>query len=450
MDDARRELAGRPLVLAAVALVVGLTAPLHPLNVLFLGLLILARRPLPVALAFVLGLVLSPRPVAVLAGPEWVRGPAVVLDVPVEAKEGLRATVEVGGKRLRAIFPSRTPMSKGEVWNVEGKAKPLSEAGDGYRLRGVNGSLAPVEIAKLADGPWPWRVADGWRRSYEGFVRASLPPEPARWLGAFAFRLQGLEDDEIDALKSTGTIHLIAASGLHVGALGLVGMLLGTALGLPRSATLGLVFALLVLFTMATGLHLPTLRAALAFAAGSSAYLVRRDPDGLSAIALAVLAYLPFDPAAVYDLGFQLSVTVVGLLVLWPRRGAAEPARTVPALFRERVRDLLAVSLIAGLAAEPILAQRNGEITLLTLPANALAVPPVMAAVLASFVLHPLHAGWAMPLVGGLATFAGRAILLAGSVPGTVLHVPPFSPYGLTLVYLPWIAFWRPRARPCA
>lgn len=446
MEDARRELSYRPLLLMAVALCVGLTVARHPLNGLFLLPLLWARRPWPVALALGLGLTLAPRPVEMLTQGRWIDGAARILSVPVESPQRVSAEVEVAGTRYRAYLPPETLASRGEVWRIRGKAEPLSEAMEGLREKGIVGVLKPVALSKRADGPLLWRAADGWRRGFASFARANLPMDQARWLNAFAFRINDFDEEEIASLKATGTIHLIAASGLHVAALGMLLMGLVSILGLPRATGLVAVFGALVAFTMATGLHLPTVRAALAFAAGSAAYLARREADGLSSIALAALVYLPFDPPAVYSLGFQLSVTVVGMLVLWPRRRSEEPVRTVREWMIHHARDLVAVSLIAALAAEPILAWHTGDIGLLTVPTNVVAVPPTMGAVLLTFVLHPLHAGWAMPAVGGLVEVARATILAMPEIPITV---PPFSPYLLVLWFVPWIAFWRPRARPC-
>ena len=446
MEDARREFAGRPLLLAAVALGIGLTALLHPANLLGLLLLLWARRPVPVALAFVLGLALAPRPAPILPAARWIDAEARVASVPATASYGLVANLQADGHHWRATFPKDVRVVRGDVWRVRGLAKPLGEASEGQRLRGVEGRLVLRSAGKVADGPWIWRLADGWRRGYAAFVERSLPRDAARWLEAFAFRIDDLDDAERDALTRTGTVHLVAASGLHVAALGLLGMGLGTLLGAPRSWTLAAVFAALALYAMATGLHLPTVRAALAFAVGSSAYLVRREPDGLSALALAVLVYLPFDPAAVYGLGFQLSTIVVGFLVLWPHRDE-EPAKTLADWTRRAVRESATVSAIAALAAAPITALHEGSVALLSVPANVVAVPPVLAAMALSFVLHPLHAGWAMPFVGGLVGFARTAIETFDRIPGTTLAFPPFSPYLILLLYAPWIAFWRPRAR---
>ena len=446
MEDLRRELAFRPLVLAALALIVGLSAPLHPSNLVFLLLLLVARRPVPVALAFVLGLVLAPRPAPILPSARWVDAEATVLSVPAQTPYGLSADVSAEGHRWRTTFPPGLPVVRGEIWRVRGLAKPLGEASEGQRLRGSEGKLTPRSLRKIADGPLPWRLADGWRRDYAGFLKRTLPPDAARWLGAFAFRIDDLDDAERDALTRTGTVHLVAASGLHVAALGLVLMTLGSAFGAPRSATLAVTFGALVLYAMATGLHLPTVRACLAFAVGSSAYLVRREPDGASALALAALVYLPFDPAAVYGLGFQLSTVVVGFLVLWPRRDP-EPTRTVGAWLRERAWEAAAVSTVAALAAAPITALHEGSVALLSVPANVVAVPPVLAAMTLSLVLHPLGAGWAMPFVGGLVGFAKAAVEIFDRFPYATLPSPPFSPYLLVPFYAGWIVFWRPRAR---
>jgi competence protein ComEC len=448
MEELRRELSHRPLVLMAVALCVGLTAVLHPLNLLFLLPLLVAKRPVSIALAFLAGLTLAPRPVAVITAPCWVNGQATILSVPYRVEGGQAADVQVGRRKLRALFPFNAVVSRGEVWQLQGKATPLGEAAEGLALKGVQGRLRPIEMAKVADGPWPWRLADEWRRSFETFTQANLRDREARWLNALTFRVDSLDEGEMDALKDTGTVHLIASSGIHVAALALLGMGACALVGVSRHYALGLVLALLLFYAMATGLHLPTLRAVLAFAAGSSAYLVRREPDGLSTLALAALIYLPFDPASIYGLGFQLSVTVVGFLILWPRRDV-EPARAAAEWFRLHARDLVAVSLIATLSAEPILALHQGTATLMSVPANLLAVVPAMLSITVALAAHALHLGFAMPFVGGLVSFVAEVVDRTDNVPGTVLSVAPFSAYWLVPFYVLWIAFWRPRARPC-
>lgn len=449
MEQVRREMAHRPLLLAAVALCIGLTAVQHPANLLFLLPLLWPSRPTPVAVAFLLGLTLAPRQAPLLIWPLWLDGKAAVQSVPAESREGLAVDVLLNGHRWRAVFPRNTSMSRGEIWLVRGRAKPLSEVSDPLRMKGIEGKVKPVAFAKLADGPWPWRAADGWKRSYVLFAHRTLPEREARWLTGFAFRSADFDEEERDALVDTGTVHLIAASGLHVAALGGLVLAIGLMVGAPRAAVLAVAFGFVAAYAMATGLHMPTIRAALAFTVASSAYLFRREPDGLSALALAVLVYLPFDPAQVYGIGFQLSTAVVGMLVLWPRHHGGEPVRTAVGWFSYHLRDLVAVSLVAALAAEPILALHEGKIALFTIPANVVAVPLVMPAILLASILHPLGAGWAMPAVGGLVALARRTIEWAGGLTGTVWNVPPFSPYLLAVWFGVWIWFWRPRARPC-
>lgn len=451
MEEARRELEYRPLVLAAVALCVGLTAFDHFWNLLFLAPLLWFRRPWPVAIAFVAGLVLAPRPVPNLTAPCWIDGVAEVQSVPTPSPEGLKTDVLVGDLRLRAIFPNSVAVSRGDQWRIAGKVRPLTELSDGLRWKGLRGKVVVSRYDLVSEGPRIFRWADGWRRSYSDFAAKTLNAGQARWLTGFAFRTADFDEGEQESLMVTGTVHLVAASGLHVGAIALVGMALGTLFRLPRSLTFAAVASMVALYAMATGLHLPTVRAAVAFTVGSGAYLLRRYPDGLSALALAVLVYLPFDPVQVYGLGFQLSTVVVGILALRPTRHS-EPVRSAGIWFRHEAGQLFAISLVAGLATAPILAQREGTIGFLTLPANVLAVPWVMVAVTAALILHPLAflgSSHLMPAVGGLVDFARGIVRHASSLPGASITVPPFSPYWLLLIYVPWILFWRPRARPC-
>ena len=239
MEDMRRELAHRPLLLAAVALVVGLTAALHPLNLLFLATLLVARRPVPVALAFLLGLTLAPRPVPELREAVWVRGEATVLSVPAEAPEGLLADVSRCGATACGRDSRAKPSCRAATCgSVEGKATPLSEAVATVAAEGDRGQAGPGRVRKgrrmdLCRGGPPTLGGETSRRSCGG---ASRRTTPVGCLG-FAVRSADFDEEERDALVDTGAVHLIAASGLHVAILGfdVPRWLLELSFGLPRA-----------------------------------------------------------------------------------------------------------------------------------------------------------------------------------------------------------------------
>ncbi|MGD9583514.1 MAG: DNA internalization-related competence protein ComEC/Rec2 [Lysobacterales bacterium] len=162
-------------------------------------------------------------------------------------------------------------------------------------------------------------------------------PGSADLLAALAVGDQrGIEDRQWEVLRQTGTSHLIAISGLHVGLVaGLGALLIGGlyrlvpkfALHLPRplAAALAALIAALLYATLA-GWSLPVQRTLVMIAVVLSSRLLRRTISGPHSLALAALTVLLFDPLAVLSAGFWLSfVGVAGLMWSLPGGTATSP-----------------------------------------------------------------------------------------------------------------------------
>lgn len=156
----------------------------------------------------------------------------------------------------------------------------------------------------------------------------------------------GLRDDISDAqwqqLLHSGTNHLMAISGLHVGIVaGLVFFLMrwlwsrsSRLVGwqpAPQVAALAAILAALLYAAMA-GFSIPTQRALVMVTAFMLAIILRRFRRPVDALLLALMAVLVIDPLAVMDAGFWLSFAAVtfilfgmsgrlGLTGLWWRWG---------------------------------------------------------------------------------------------------------------------------------
>lgn len=140
-----------------------------------------------------------------------------------------------------------------------------------------------------------------------------------------------LGDADWDLFRATGTTHLIAISGLHVGLAGAVGSGLAwllwwlwprLCLRVPRPQAMA-VAALLSAgaYTLIAGATLPTLRTWLTLAAMLAGVLVRREVGWWTRYALALVAVLLCDPLAVLAAGFWLSFGAVAWLILAFGRG---------------------------------------------------------------------------------------------------------------------------------
>ena len=182
--------------------------------------------------------------------------------------------------------------------------------------------------------------------------------------------------EQWDRFASTGTSHLMAISGLHVGLAGAGGYGLARfALGLARRkhnqhrAALACAVVVAALYALVSGLAVPSRRASLMLLGVAVAWLAGRRPDPARILAVAALVLALGDPLATMGAGFKLSFAAVGVL-LWQVRRYAPGAG-----FRHRLGQLVTSQflLLAGLA--PLVVPLFGRLPVAAPLANLVAVP---------------------------------------------------------------------------
>ncbi len=205
----------------------------------------------------------------------------------------------------------------------------------------------------------------------------------------------GLSGEDWTLLRETGTIHLMAISGLHIGLMAAIGYgvfawLWSLAVRVRPYARLAFVprplFAALGalmlagVYAMLAGWAIPTQRAWLMLAAGLAFLFLRRRFQPVSVLALAAFLVVWVAPSSILSQGFWLSFAAVGLIFALMRQPWARNAPKwqqlllIQAVLTVGLMPLLAVfyqqwvpgSFVANLVAVPF-------VTLIGLPLLALA-----------------------------------------------------------------------------
>ncbi len=291
-------------------------------------------------------------------------------------------------------------------------------------LRGVHAVLrvpAVAHVQRLPAKPPTWATRLAHVRST---VRKSLrPPDVTtasaveRLVAVLVLGQRSLANDELEeAFRRTGTAHFLAVSGFHVGVLAGAFWWLGRRCRLSRRWNAALVAIVVLLYWLIAEPAVPITRAAILTWILCLAVMLRRGIAPLNWLALAVIVLLLVEPRNLFAPSFQLSVTVVFALVLvMPRLPLGGSFRTrleeTPAVALSRwvavsggrlLAQLTAVSVIAWLVTQPILAHHFSQVTplgplftLLTLPLVVILVPLGFASVILEAGLNA--AGWTLP-----------------------------------------------------
>ncbi|MDY6794189.1 MAG: DNA internalization-related competence protein ComEC/Rec2 [Actinomycetota bacterium] len=252
---------------------------------------------------------------------------------------------------------------------------------------GVGGSLRVTSMVCLGHTRNPFlRAALAFRDSLREATINHLEPDQAGLVeGMLLGDYRRLEAQDLEALRSSGLIHLCAASGLHLGLVVVFVLWLGRRMRLSRRVAVILQVPFLLTYSLAVGLTVPVQRAVAVALVAASALLLGRDFDFLPALGVAVLYLVVRDPGAAAGTSFQLSVAAaLGIAMLqaplasFLRLGESMPSR------------LLAATLAAQLATGPLLLYHFGGLSLLATPGNILVlplVPLVMALAMTSSLL---------------------------------------------------------------
>jgi competence protein ComEC len=272
-------------------------------------------------------------------------------------------------------------------------------------------------------------------------------PEVQNFLSGIVLGLRHQTPEDIEEpFQQTGTLHLFAVAGLHVGIVAALLWMLATVARLSRRSAATLIIPLLVFYAAVTGLHISSIRAAVMASIMIGGFFFERKAFVFNSLAAAAFVLLCWNTNELFSTGFQLSFAVVGAIVLFadPFFGFLQRWVTVdPFLPRSLVRGPhrwlhsgyewlchgASVSLAAWIGSLPFILWYFHLVTPISLLANLVVVPIaffVLAIALLSLLTAPLlpwvavifnNANWA------LATLVIGIVHLFAQIPGGHFYV---------------------------
>ena len=312
--------------------------------------------------------------------------------------------------------------------------------------QGIHAVMGFPEVRLIGEGdgnPILEKVYD-LRRNISEELDQALPEPQASLAQALLLGIRSRLPSEItDDFRATGTSHLLAVSGLHVGTV-LILTLAASIWLIGRRRQLYLLIPLVVIWSYAllSGFATPVERAAIMGSVYLAALALGRPKSSLPALALAAAIMAGIEPQVLQQVSFQLSFTAIaGIAIVaesevWSKWGLSGIGLESPGLRRNFARWLLmaaVASVAATVATLPLIAFNFHRIPTVGIPATILALPAVpvilatSAAAAVANAVHPVFGdffGWLawVPL-----ELLIRIIDLFASVPGSVIAVPKFS-----------------------
>lgn len=262
-------------------------------------------------------------------------------------------------------------------------------------------------------------------------VSAALPDDPYAGLvaGLAVGARGGVTDAQWRTLRATGTSHLLAISGLHLGLVAVLVFVLVDLLARRVPALVRRVPARLVAAAAAAlaalgyatlaGFGLPTQRALIMLALPLLALALRRRLAVADALAVAAVLVILVTPLAILSASFWLSFGAVTALVYGLR--SARPGR-----------GLVRAQLVVSLGLVPLAAAFFGAVSLVGPVANLVAIPvvgwTVVPAALSGALATLVHPGWGVPFFHAAAWVLARlwpCLQWLAGLPGAKLALGP-------------------------
>ncbi|MDJ0813682.1 MAG: DNA internalization-related competence protein ComEC/Rec2 [Woeseiaceae bacterium] len=324
---------------------------------------------------------------------------ARVIDFPRRNRATLSFVAEVAPNpwvppRIRVSwFEPQHEVRFGDVWRLElrlrrprGGSNPGGFDYEAWLLRERIAATAHVVAGKRNAllGAGELGVIDRIRQAIVDRLHAtSIEPGHAAVLAAISVGARHeVTAEQWERYARTGTSHLMAISGLHVGMVAAAGYLLGLLLSVlvpPRRnhhrlaiiVALGLALA----YSLLSGLAVPASRAALMIGIATAANLAGRPLQPFTVLAVAAAVLATAAPLATMAPGFKLSFGAVLILFGIAARLAPTRRSGLPGRWLANARRLVAMQLALLLGLMPLTVMLFDRVALAAPLVNLVAVP---------------------------------------------------------------------------
>lgn len=240
-----------------------------------------------------------------------------------------------------------------------------------------------------------------------------------------------------DLFERTGTAHVLAISGLHIGIIVGILLVLVKLLPLTRGLQYGVTIMVIIIYAFLTGGRPSVVRAVVMAVIVLTSLILEKEPDWPSTVSLAAFILLIINPFYLFDIGFQLSFVCVLFIVLFQKQVQQGLITLLPVIKDKKWCEIviggMSVSLTAWLGAAGLIMYYFQIVTPIAVLANGLVVPLMTLLVAAGLGL--LIMGGIVPFFAVCFAYCLKGILnvmigiifLFNKLPGAYFLIKPIS-----------------------
>jgi len=273
-----------------------------------------------------------------------------------------------------------------------------------------------IEIMDRGEGSKPLQWLYSFREKLSASLARTLPEPQGSLAQGILLGIRGNIPHPLNqSFSRTGTAHLLAISGLHIGIVIAMVISFGILIfGRQRSVYIWLALIVTWLYTLLTGMRPPVMRAAIMGSLFLTAGFLGRQRSAITALAFAAAVMVGIDPQLLWSVSFQLSfLAMTGLIILYPYFHEAgrnitttiSGDREVIASIGNMVTDSFAITLAAIVAVWPLIAYNFNVVSLVALTSTFFSLPALPAIIVTSSLVAftGLFAPLAAQIIGWLA-----------------------------------------------
>lgn len=296
-------------------------------------------------------------------------------------------------------------------------------------------------------GHYRWRkMLASWRQQLTQIFDHHLTPNEAGVMRAVILGDRTTMPRHVKELFiRTGTAHVLAMSGLHVGIIAAIFAVFVQMLGLPYKIRYAVIIIILIGFSFLTGLRPSIVRALIMAGIIFGSYILERPAQRWNNAFLAAFGILLYNPRYIYDIGFQLSFacifSIFTALEILPKSKITIQSTRMD-WFKKFVIDSVSISTAIWIGVTGLTVLYFNVITPVSILVNLWAVPMTSVIVLLGLGLILMHgiapflAGFCAYCIKLSLNFLVATLFLAEHIPGGYFYIKIVNVWYIVVYYI--------------